>query len=79
MGPEVPPDAISLNYSVKRNLTEVASALRKPVSDVTVLMLDRPRHADLIKQCREAGARIRLIRHVLIWLEHVLMQLGRRV
>lgn len=30
-------------------------------SDVTVLMLDRPRHAELIKQCREAGARIRLI------------------
>jgi hypothetical protein len=29
--------------------------------DVTVLMLDRPRHADLIRQCREAGARIRLI------------------
>jgi fructose-1,6-bisphosphatase/sedoheptulose 1,7-bisphosphatase-like protein len=30
-------------------------------SDVTVLMLDRPRHAELIRQCREAGARIRLI------------------
>ena len=29
--------------------------------DVTVCILDRPRHADLIRQCREAGARIRLI------------------
>lgn len=29
--------------------------------DVTVCILDRPRHADLIKQCREAGARIRLL------------------
>uniref|UniRef100_A0A7S0RNY2 Fructose-bisphosphatase n=1 Tax=Chlamydomonas leiostraca TaxID=1034604 RepID=A0A7S0RNY2_9CHLO len=61
VGPEVPPGAVSLNYSVKRNLAEVAAALRKPISDVTVVMLDRPRHADLIRQCREAGARIRLI------------------
>lgn len=30
-------------------------------SDVTVLILDRPRHKDIIKQCREAGARIRLV------------------
>ncbi len=31
VGPEVPPHLISLNYSVKRNLQEVARALRKPV------------------------------------------------
>lgn len=30
-------------------------------SDVTVLILDRPRHKEIINQCREAGARIRLI------------------
>lgn len=30
-------------------------------SDVTVVILDRPRHADIIKQCRGAGARIKLI------------------
>ena len=30
-------------------------------SDVTVLILDRPRHKDIIQQCRDAGARIRLI------------------
>ena len=29
--------------------------------DVTACILDRPRHADIIRQCREAGARIRLI------------------
>lgn len=61
VGPEVPAHLISLDYSVRRNLNEIARALRKPVSDVTVLVLDRPRHADLIRQCREAGARIRLI------------------
>ena len=30
-------------------------------SDVTVLVLDRPRHKDIIQECRAAGARIRLI------------------
>ena len=30
-------------------------------SDVTVVILDRPRHSDIVKQCRAAGARIRLI------------------
>ena len=32
-----------------------------PLRDVTAVVLDRPRHADLIRQIREAGARIRLI------------------
>ncbi|GIL53504.1 hypothetical protein Vafri_9091 [Volvox africanus] len=61
VGPQVDPDSVSLDYSVRHNIKWVAKALDKPVSDVTVLMLDRPRHADLIRQCRDAGARIRLI------------------
>mmetsp|Transcript_5219 Transcript_5219/g.9041 ORF Transcript_5219/g.9041 Transcript_5219/m.9041 type:complete len:421 (+) Transcript_5219:115-1377(+) len=61
VGPEVAPHLVSLDYSVERNLQAVAAALRKPVSDVTVVILDRPRHAQLVKECREAGARIRLI------------------
>jgi len=48
-------------YSVRENLEQVAADLDKPISDVTVLVLDRPRHVDLIKQCRESGARVRLI------------------
>ncbi|GLI67147.1 hypothetical protein VaNZ11_011359 [Volvox africanus] len=58
---QVDPDSVSLDYSVRHNIKWVAKALDKPISDVTVLMLDRPRHADLIRQCRDAGARIRLI------------------
>jgi len=61
VGPQVPAHTVSLNNSVAQNLEAVALALDKPISDVTVLMLDRPRHADLVRQCREAGARIRLI------------------
>jgi fructose-1,6-bisphosphatase II len=54
-------DAIDLTASVKANLKWVAKALRKDVEDVTVVILDRPRHNEIIRDCREAGARIRLI------------------
>jgi fructose-1,6-bisphosphatase II len=54
-------DAIDLNAPVTANLEAVAKALGEKVSDVTAVILDRDRHADLIRECREAGARIRLI------------------
>jgi fructose-1,6-bisphosphatase II len=60
VGPEAA-DAIDLTASVKANLKWVAKALRKDVEDVTVVILDRPRHEEMIRECREAGARIRLI------------------
>jgi fructose-1,6-bisphosphatase II len=53
--------AIDLNASVKTNIQKVAKALGKKVDDITVVILDRERHADLIKEVREVGARVRLI------------------
>ena len=52
---------ISLDASVKINITKVAKALGKKVSDITVVILDRERHQELINQVRKAGARVRLI------------------
>ena len=43
------------------NLNLIASALRRTVGDLTVVVLDRPRHAELIDSIRGAGARIKLI------------------
>jgi fructose-1,6-bisphosphatase II len=54
-------DVIDLNAPVKANLEAVAKALGERVKDVTAVVLDRDRHADIIRECREAGARIRLI------------------
>jgi fructose-1,6-bisphosphatase II len=54
-------DAIDLNAPVKANLHAVAKALGERVSDVTAVILDRERHEGIIRECREAGARIRLI------------------
>ncbi len=54
-------DAIDLDAPVKANLESVAKALGEDVDDITAVILDRPRHEDIIRECREAGARIRLI------------------
>jgi len=52
---------IKLDASPAANIKAAAKALGKKVSDVTVVVLDRPRHKDLINQIRKAGARVRLI------------------
>ncbi len=52
---------IDLDASVSDNITKVAKALGKDISEVTVSMLDRPRHEELIKEIRQTGARIRLV------------------
>jgi fructose-1,6-bisphosphatase II len=54
-------DVIDLDAPVKENLEAVARALGEDVNDITAVVLDRDRHADIISECREAGARIRLI------------------
>jgi fructose-1,6-bisphosphatase II len=54
-------DVIDINAPVTANLEAVAKALGEKVSDVTAVILDRDRHADIIRECRDAGARIRLI------------------
>lgn len=53
--------AIDINASVTTNLKEVAKALGIEVQDLTAIILDRPRHAEIIKEVRENGARIKLI------------------
>lgn len=54
---------IDINAPVAYNIRAVARTLNKQVEDVTVVVLDRPRHKDLIRQIREVGARIKLIPH----------------
>lgn len=52
---------IDLDLSATENLRRVADALGKSIRDITTVILDRPRHADIIEEVRSAGARIRLI------------------
>jgi fructose-1,6-bisphosphatase class II len=53
--------AVDLDAPVKQNLKAIAKRLDRKVQDLVVTVLDRPRHEQLIKNIREAGARIRLI------------------
>ncbi|GEE01852.1 fructose-1,6-bisphosphatase class 2 [Gordonia spumicola] len=53
--------AIDIDQSVEWNINSVAAAKGIDVADLTVVVLDRPRHAELISEIREAGAKIRLI------------------
>jgi fructose-1,6-bisphosphatase II len=53
--------AVELDRPPKENLRRVADALGKYVEDLTVVILDRPRHETLVREVREAGARIKLI------------------
>jgi fructose-1,6-bisphosphatase II len=52
---------IDIDAPVQVNLANVAKALGKGINDLTVVILDRPRHKEIIDQVREAGARISLI------------------
>lgn len=52
---------IDITASITANLKWVARAKGKAVSDLTVVILDRERHRAMIQECREAGARIKLI------------------
>jgi fructose-1,6-bisphosphatase class II len=54
-------DSVSLTASVEDNLNAMAAAFQRDVDELTIIVLDRERHQDLISQIREAGARIKLI------------------
>lgn len=60
VGPEAK-GVIDITQSATWNLKEVARATRKNIEDLMVIVLDRPRHEDMIQEVREAGARVRLI------------------
>jgi fructose-1,6-bisphosphatase II len=59
-GPELA-DVVDITAPVKANLKAVAKAKHMSVSELTVVVLDRPRHDDLVRDIREAGGRIKFI------------------
>jgi len=59
-GPEAA-DVVDIEAPVEHNVQAVAKAKHCSPEDVTVVVLDRPRHSDLVQQIRDAGARIKFI------------------
>ena len=61
IGPGCPDNLISLEEDPDKNVTELSKALKKPIEQITVCVLDRPRHDSLIESLRSVGAKVRLI------------------
>ena len=59
-GPEAA-DVVDIRYPVAENIHQVAKAKGSKPADVTVCLLDRPRHADIVEEIRATGARIKFI------------------
>lgn len=66
VGPEAR-GVIDINEPPRLNLRWIAKAKGVEVNDLTVVILDRPRHESLINECRAAGARIKLITGGDVW------------
>jgi len=54
-------DVVDIRYPVKENIHQVAKAKKSAPEDVTVVLLDRPRHQQIADEVRAAGARIKFI------------------
>src|SRR5436305_2939017 len=61
IGPGYPKGVVDLDAAPAENIHQLARAKGVPPNEITVCILDRPRHADLVRTVRETGASIRLI------------------
>ena len=61
IGPDLPEGLVDLDQKADLNLKALAKAKKVEVGDLVACILDRPRHEELIRRVREAGARIMLI------------------
>ena len=58
---KVPIDATDLDFSVEKNIGNIADCLNKEIKDVTVCILDRPRHKKIIDELNRLNVKIKLI------------------
>jgi fructose-1,6-bisphosphatase II / sedoheptulose-1,7-bisphosphatase len=61
VGPGYPDGVVDLDATAADNLNALAKAKGVPIAEITACILDRPRHAELIKAVRDAGAAVQLI------------------
>ena len=61
IGPGCPEGIISLEEDPEKNVIELGKALNKPIEQITVCVLDRPRHDNLIETLRSVGSKVKLI------------------
>ena len=58
---DVPKDATDLDYTIEKNINNLAEAINKDISNITVCLLNRPRHKELISRLNDLKVKIKLI------------------
>ena len=58
---KIPSEATDLDFTVERNIKNIAESLNKDLTDVTVCLLDRPRHKKIIDELKKMNVKIKLI------------------
>jgi fructose-1,6-bisphosphatase II / sedoheptulose-1,7-bisphosphatase len=61
IGAEYPPETVNIEWSATENVNALAKAKGVPVSEITAIVLDRPRHAGLLEELRTAGVAVKLL------------------
>ncbi len=61
VGKNIPTDAVDLDYSVEKNIKNIADSLNKNFNQITACILDRPRHKEIISKLLELKVNIKLI------------------
>ncbi len=58
---KVPHDATDLDFSLEKNIKNLADSLNKDISDITACLLDRPRHYEIIENLKKMNVKMKLI------------------
>jgi len=61
VGNDVPFDAIDLDFSIEKNIRNIADSKNKKINDITACLLDRPRHKEIIKKLKNLKVNLKLI------------------
>ena len=58
---KIPHEATDLDFSLEKNIKNLADSLNKDISDITACLLDRPRHAHIIEELKKMKVKMKLI------------------
>ena len=61
VGKEIPKDAVDLDFSLEKNIKNIADSLNKDTNNITACLLDRPRHKDFINELKRLKVNLKLI------------------
>tara|TARA_B100001250_G_scaffold363060_1_gene342185 strand:- start:79 stop:1023 length:945 start_codon:yes stop_codon:yes gene_type:complete len=61
VGEDIPKDAVDLDFSVEKNIKNIADSRNKDIKNITACILDRPRHKTIINKLKELNVNLKLL------------------